>query len=98
VLSPRDAFFGSHRRVDLAHAAGSMAAETLAVHSPSLPNALPVANTRARSTRLTREWPNGSSGVPRSRRRARSACSSGKAAQPGARDHQRHQAVRERAE
>jgi arginine/lysine/ornithine decarboxylase len=40
VLSPRDAFFASHRRVDLAHAAGSMAAKTLAVHPPGIPNAL----------------------------------------------------------
>jgi arginine decarboxylase len=41
VLSPRDAFFASHRRVELAEAAGCIAAETLAVYPPGIPNALP---------------------------------------------------------
>jgi hypothetical protein len=52
VLSSRDAFFASHRRVDLAHAAGSMAAETLAVHTPGIPNALPGSDRSLRTLKV----------------------------------------------
>jgi arginine decarboxylase len=41
VLTPRTAFFAPHDRVPLAAAMGRIAAESLAVYPPGIPNALP---------------------------------------------------------
>jgi arginine decarboxylase len=40
-MAPRDAFFSAAEAVDLAAAVGRVAAETLAVYPPGIPNALP---------------------------------------------------------
>jgi arginine decarboxylase len=41
ALSPREAFFAPHRRVALTAAVGEIAAESLAVYPPGIPNVLP---------------------------------------------------------